>query len=490
MNTASIRVLGQFASTMTIRQKNRVPLLIWNKWYAAIIDIGVSWKPTHQYGIARLGSHLETWMNLLHIFGAEGIIHSKYILEHLVNPEELPSGLLNPIAIQLNVAVLLAALAGCTTITVDANATSSLTISCENATLEFSSAGPMFMMGKYRQNLNYPTYYFNSAESVSLACRVAYRFLSYCKTPCPTDESLARDQGTKIFDHLREKCSTSNPLSFPSIASNIGLRVPAIALLAADTPRFIRVHPTKHCRIFEAVSGLVHKSGTWRNPNYHSTVDFGKYLESEGSSVFTISKTEFENEPFQGDRFSKRVFKLVEQYGTYKYLSLGFSWLGSKEDYLALPNVDEDRDVKKRPQWPPAFTNASFVLIDGVVEGSAKFLAPGASRPQFGSQEEEADFHTAVSCQLLEVDWWLGNNQSIAACETCNLLEGISMSDQEALSENHEEATDSVLTTDPAHAKVRALLVFRTILIAALFGLALDSSIVEGDFGNQIVLLG
>lgn len=176
--------------------------------------------------------------------------------------------------------------------------------------------------------------------------------------------------------------------------------------------------------------------------------------------------------------------------GTLKMLNLGYSWLASREDYLALRDFDEEDEIKSRPQWSPAFTSASFVLIDGVVEGSVRFLAPGASRPEFDSQDEEADFHTAVSCQLQEVDWWLGNNQSAAARETCNLLQAISDSGQETLAENSGDISDPLLTPDQLHARVRALLVFRAILIATHFRLALDSSVVEGKFGRQFVLLG
>jgi hypothetical protein len=272
---------------------------------------------------------------------------------------------------------------------------------------------------------------------------------------------------------------------------NIGLRVPALALLAANTPMAVRVHPTKHCRIFEAVSELVRQCDTWRNPNNHTTDDFGRCLQPDGSSVFIISKAEFEKLPFQGDRLTRRVVNFFGENGTFKILDLGYSWLADKEDYLALRGVvDEEEEIKSRPQWPPAFTSASFVLIEEVVEGCAKFLEPEAPRPEFDSQDEEADFYTAVSCQLQEVDWWLGNSQAAAACGTCNLLQGISDSGQETLAENSGGISDPLPILEQLHARVRALLVFRAILIATLFGLALDSSTVEGRFGRQLVLLG
>jgi hypothetical protein len=479
---------------MTIRQKNKIPLLTWNNWYCALIDIGDSWKPVQQFGITRLGAYLETWVNLLHIFGAEGIIHSKHILEHPVNPEELPPGLINPIAIELNVAVLLAGLAGCTTLTLDGNA---LLIGSGNATLKFSSAGPMSMIGKYQQNMNYPTYFLNDVGTLKLACRVSYGFLGYCRTACPTDENFASYQETRIFDDLKKKCSISNHHFYPSKESNTGLRVPAVALLAADTPPAIRVHAAKHCRIYEAVSKLVRESSIWTNLNNCTTADFGKCLGSESSSVLTMSKHEFEKEPFQGQRFSKRVFNLVERSGLngqgYKVLSLGFSWLASKDDYPIQREIAQNDAVKNRPEWPPAFADASLVLINGVIEGSLQFLPPGASRPEFSSQEDEADFHTAVSLQLQEVDWWLGNSQGVAASETCSLLHAMPGSGEDTLVENPENISNSLLTPDgrdDMRARVRALLVFRAILIATIFGLSLDSSLLEGELGKEFVLLG
>jgi hypothetical protein len=191
-------------------------LLIWNSWFAGIVDTSIFGQPKHQFGIARLNPHAETWITLLQLLGVEGIIRSRHILEHPINLEELPSGLVSPCAIELNLAVLLAGLAGCTKITVEANANEPLIASCENATLKFSSAGPMSMIGKYHQNMNSPTYHMYTRSRVQAASGVGYKSMLYTNRPCPTDEYLATVQDTKILDDLGRKCSPCNHSSHPS----------------------------------------------------------------------------------------------------------------------------------------------------------------------------------------------------------------------------------------------------------------------------------
>jgi hypothetical protein len=474
---------------MTLRQKARVPLLTWYNWFIAIFnsDTFTLGKPNNQFGSA---SYVETWITLLQLFGAESIIHSKHTLEHPVNLEALPPGLVNPFVIELKLAILLAGLAGCTSIMVNADANTPLIASCENAVLKFSSAEEMPMIGKFHQRMTYPTYHMYTSSRVSHASVVGMKNLCYTNRLCPTDENDASVQDGLIFDDLRNKCSPCNHDSHPSKENNIGLRVPALALLAANTPPVVRAHPSKHCRIFEAISELAKESSTWRDPRNYTTINFGQQLGWDDSSLIIMTQEEFEKEPFQGDRLTRRVLKIFRETSSFKLLDLGYSWLGSKEEYLAGPDLVEENEIKSRPKWPPDFSSSSFVLIDGVVEGCAKFLSPEPSRPEFDSQDEEAEFHTAASCQLQEVDWWLGNNQAAAAYETCNLLHGISESGQESLAENSGVTPEKSLTTDLLHARVRALLIFRAILIATLFGLALDSSVVEGLYGKQYVLLG
>lgn len=173
--------------------------------------------------------------------------------------------------------------------------------------------------------------------------------MRYTNRPCPTDEYLACVQDTKILDDLGKKCSPCNHTSHPSRQNNIGLRVPALALLAANTPRAVRVHPTKHCRIFEALPELVRQSSIWRIPNNHTTIDFGKYLGSDSSSIFFNIENWIWETTISGDRLTRRVVDFFGENGALKMLNLGYSWLASREDYLALRDFDEEDEIKSRP---------------------------------------------------------------------------------------------------------------------------------------------
>lgn len=117
----------------------------------------------------------------------------------------------------------------------------------------------------------------------------------------------------------------------------------------------------------------------------------------------------------------------------------------------------------------------NLVLVEGIIEAcdnsirNKDFIWPGNQRKSF--------FHTCVSCQLQEVSGWLGTRKPVAACETSILFKTLTES-------------NCVRPESGECRLVRAVLVFRAVLMAMILGMALDnSSLCMTDASFQIVLL-
>lgn len=90
------------------------------------------------------------------------------------------------------------------------------------------------------------------------------------------------------------------------------------------------------------------------------------------------------------------------------------------------------------------------------------------------------------------MDSWLGARQAPAALEASSILNEMSASGDGAETLVRETAgrTSAALVIFTARRAVRAMLVFRAVLVAVLLGLGLDNSDFEStDLGKKIVFL-
>lgn len=417
------------------------------------------------------GKYAETWLNLLLVLGSpEGIITSEYVSRLTINPDDLPNGVTNPCAVNLGCAALLAGVVGCDKYTMDDG------IPCfsgDNERLEFAPGGPFTMVGRYTQKLEMPSYLLQSHTTTIAAAGLgeASSFYSVIECTPMMPYLLTLMHSSMLLKDLREnRCTCGQEVDLAQ-EERTGLKLPALAMLAADTPMRPRIFPSKSALIFESTEALSQRCDYWRNGDNLATEIFVQELDFPGGTVITVSESLFATMPFHGDRIERRLLGLRRTGQTPKFIPLGSSWLSSSDKYEGLLTGVP----KSRPEWPIHVRPVDFVLIEGIIEACNNYLS-NKSYVWPGGRDRKSLFHTAVSCQLQEVEWWLGVKKPIAACETSILVRTL---------------MDPIFEFPEGERRlVRALLILRVILIAMLLGMGLDNSaFFMTELGSKIVLL-
>ena len=168
-----------------------------------------------------------------------------------------------------------------------------------------------------------------------------------------------------------------------------------------------------------------------------------------------------------------------------KLIDLGFSWLASHECY---DQEGSDRRIKARPEWTSFLSDTSLVVLEDVMLACDIYLRAGDVSVLYEASADKAFLHTSLSSQLQEVDWWLGTRQALAACEASNILNQMPIFASGTTGRASINGTSLILFTE--RRLVRAMLVFRAVLIAVLLELGLDNSAFEGtELGRKTVLL-
>jgi hypothetical protein len=186
-----------------------------------------------------------------------------------------------------------------------------------------------------------------------------------------------------------------------------------------------------------------------------------------------------------GDRFEARLTTLLHGGMPAKFIDLGFSWLASRECYNS---ESRETKIRARPDATPFAKDSSLVLLEDVMLACDIYLRVGDISVLYEGTANKSFFHTCLSFQLQEVDWWLGTRQALAACEVSNILNQMPVFSAFETGQTGLGGTSLVIFTE--RRVVRAMLVFRAILIAAILGLGLDNSAFEGtELGQKVVLL-
>jgi len=249
-----------------------------------------------------------------------------------------------------------------------------------------------------------------------------------------------------------------------------------LGLLVADSPRTVRAFPYAKSQITDAVCQLVKFCSIWEDKNCKDTVSFGNAITLTNRSVSSIQLQHFKKIAFTGAKVEMRAAYLYLDGAEPRSISLGWSWLGTKEEYTKF--FGSGFEFLKRPDWPAELNNTDFHMIDGVIEACNSFISSSMAAPE-GIWSNSAFFVTVVSTQLAEVDWWLATHEvPLGACETYVLLDEI------------EGGSNNDDPIDPSRTAVRALLILRAVLVAMLCWDALDiSPYFDNELGNQVVLL-
>ncbi|KAH6711737.1 hypothetical protein BKA61DRAFT_611510, partial [Leptodontidium sp. MPI-SDFR-AT-0119] len=457
----------------TIRKNRTIPHLKWFSLVDALPHLGPTWNGEPQLGTDRLARYRETWMNLLAVFGAQDILSSNFMKNIPIDTEGLPARCENPLAIDLACAALLAGMAGCDKLVMQEGMP---TFSSDTCRLQFTPGGaPFTMIGRFKQELTMPTYCTYSWGAFKSPLRGSMGALSYgSEETMPLTHWLASADGMScpnLFQDIQQiRCNCLHAVDVSS-ADRSGLKLPVLALLFADSPSHPRIFPSERCNLRQAVNTLADHSIYWRHVMDRRRETFAATFESVGiSTINPVSKAEFDIEPFTGDRFETRWLNLYRSGRSLKAIELGYSWLAS-----AKPSRQEGLE---RPKWQRDFDDSSLVIIDGMIEHCNTYMTTGMSSVQQMTSSVKGLLHTTVSCQLQEVDWWLGERKDIAACEASILVKNLTESES-----SHARGGE--------RGCVRAILIFRAILMALLLSIGLDHSALKeaGLLDNQIVLL-
>jgi len=169
-----------------------------------------------------------------------------------------------------------------------------------------------------------------------------------------------------------------------------------------------------------------------------------------------------------------------------KIIDLGFSWLAPHECYY------KEERIKLRPEWTPFPSDFGLVVLEHVMLACDIYLRAGdvSILYEVSTDNDKALLHSSLSVQLQEVDWWLGTRQALAACEASNILSQMPVFSSGTTGSLRASINETSLTIFTERRLVRAMLVFRAVLIAVLLSLGLDNSIFEGtELGRKTVLL-
>lgn len=463
---------------MNLRTLRKIPYMVLTDWLMAIKVLGATWDGAAQAGTSRIGTYNETWMNLLLIFGAENIVSSEFLEEFPIRDGDLPPDVTNPFAMELELVAVLVGLAGCDVVTLDDNLP---TFSGGNATLECSKHISDSWIGHFLQRPGLPAYLSYSPRTLAKASMLASGIFFYkFDELVPLLSSLGLPPPRIIRDLEAKRCQCESMTTFTANEWT-GIRVSALALLAADTPNSPRIFPTKSCRISEAANKLSNSCPLWSSDQDRTVPTFWKELKPAIRNISFISEGQLQQLSFWGDRCTQRVVSR----GDPTFLELGYSWLASPEDYSS---KEPSKAIKTRPAWSPLAEDADLHVLEDAIRACDMYLRSGNIEELCTNLENKAQLHTDVSCQLQEVDWWLGAKQAVAACETTSILWRLSQPDSSInTSRGSRNPTLTIVTERRA---VHFMLVFRAILLSVLLEMGLDNSAFKGtDLGKKVVLL-
>jgi hypothetical protein len=468
-------------------------------------------------GFHRLGYYKETWMNLLVVFGAQGVISSEFVQQIPVGLEDGPSGADNPLAINLLLAAELAGLAGCTTVEFENDIPN---FEGDTCSLRFARGGPLNMIGKYTQRPYLAAYFNYGPRDLTRACIYADGFLLYQGNKLvPMRNSTVTEGLDILLGDLREQRCECDMSSELSRSDHHNLTRSMLGLLAADSPESIRMFDITGCRVLEAIRAITRQCSVWNSADQDSLeARFAKALERDisGSIVLPITMAETREVPLVADREEERGFDLRRDRGVDMiFLQLGWSWLSSSEDYAeSIPSTTNSylERIFNRPAWPFEVTGNSFVLIDRILRSAELYLSGSKTVALDAEWGDLIFFRTCVTAQLQEVDNYLSiHGKSLAACDTCVLVRVVVKGkgfaeayDELDCSEVDSAASKDILGKDKGLAReqerdfapmlsgdrrwVRALLSLRVVLVGMLIQTALDLSPIKGQ-GNTTVLI-
>lgn len=457
----------------------RIPYLSMTAWIIALAEgFAVNLGGNTAVGVQRIGQYPESWRNLLHIFGAQDIVHSQHIEGVPINPAEVPNMIANPLAMELECAVAFAAMVGCDRLSITQH---SITMRGRSERMEFSTEGPFQFTGRYIQEHGLPTYGGHGARETALATAVSqgdfaylsgvFRILARDANPLQSNHPLISD-----LNGNRCRCQQSVP-----VGQVQGLSVVAAGLLAAcSVPA--RLFPSEKVRTREAVQSLSFLSTVWQDWDQLGTDTVRQDLTLSQGRVLYISKNQFRDIDFVADLIEERIY-YPGRVGIPEWANLGCSWLAATDQNAG----GGLRTAPQRPRLLPGINPGDLVLIGGIIKQAQAFLNNGLDRDRF-TPETKAFFRTRVSCQLQEVDYWLSQCRPLAACEASRLLRDLA--NWEGLNGTTGTTFDTDNNAGEERRSMRAILVFRALLMALLLWTALDNSpFVFSELGSKIVLL-
>lgn len=230
-------------------------------------------------GLELVGNYADSWMNLLDCLGLLNILGSPHMKMASLGASRLPDTVGNPLAIDLELAVLLAALAGCDRMNV---AHGIPHCSGHSQELSFAPGGPYGLVGEFTQQPSLLPYTSNCFDELNKATSHFGGFFRCRQSESvPSDLTLAPKsielmEDPPILRDLRAtrcSCTTAASVSVPE-RFQADMWVPALAFLAADSPASVRAFPLGKYNVSDMIKRLSKTSLFWENDDLINTARF------------------------------------------------------------------------------------------------------------------------------------------------------------------------------------------------------------------------
>jgi hypothetical protein len=479
-----------------------MPFLTEIHWIQALANIGISFRPigdSENIGSRRSGRYQETWMNLLKVFGAQGILYSKHV-EQLPIPDNLPSGIENPLAVSLSLAASFAGLVGCTVLDFEDGVPQFKGDTCS---LRFTRYGEAQFIGKYTQVLRLPAYWNYAARDIVRASIFRDGYFLYQENkmvPMLIREcDAANKEGTRLIlrDLNQLRCRfdrTSNSWEIP----NSPLASAILGLLAADSLDSIRVFPVDGSLLLEAIRGITAHCSLWNSNHDDQEAQFCHSLNDNTSpdGIHLISASETQDLPLVFDRIDERTFNITQIRNVPPiFVELGWSWLARYEDYLSVNKGQTALErIFHRPEWQFQPSDDTFVLLSPLLTSARLYLSGCSTVWHEGGWDNEVRFRSCIAAQVQELDFHLTTHlKAVAAYDTCSIVRNVINGVAGEAGQGGLEGSSMVQPTASgviwSRMRVRTLLTFRAVLSGMMVQTSLDVTPIQG-MEDMTVLLG
>lgn len=438
--------------------------------------------PGGALGQVQKRSYPAGWYILLEELGLDNVAFELLPCQTDYLPPDIQAA---PVYGEISCVVLLAAIAGCDSITIAPNGFP-IARGASNQ-LTFREHPQLGMVAVYEEFPLKPTYFTNVSQQIHTALQLSFGVFFFrdrggiCILPelqlgDYADANLFSN-GDVFLHGLRaisgecqhDECNAPIPEGQPA-------NVLALCLLAACVPLCTRVFPSTLLKLHETVLGMLRLSECWLLDYVGIRDAIQEGIAAKGCTARWLDITLCRILPMMADRYESRTgtFSRLYPRALFSLWNSCYSW--ASPDRRA--NLDAERAA--RPNWVlqhPPIPNEIMILEDPL-EWCSRW---GKDKDSITAlrYSEKGLLCCEIGFQLQELDWWLDRHGGAeAACGARTLYTAT------LAPENSGPEPSLAANVDG----MRSLLVYRAVLMGLNLALAADNSIVCGtEFGRRVV---